>query len=50
MRLVRAMEQKPELSLRGLLAELNDRGLAVNFAVWKIVHRGGLVRMPGAPA
>jgi transposase len=37
------LEQKPELSLRGLLAELNDRGLAVSyFAVWKIVHRGGL--------
>ena len=37
------LEQKPDLSLRGLLAELNDRGLAVSyFAVWTIVHRGDL--------
>ncbi len=34
------LEQKPDLSLRGLLAELNNRGLAVSyFAVWTIVHR-----------
>jgi transposase len=37
------LEQKPELSLRGLLAELNDRGLTVSyFAVWKILHKAGL--------
>ena len=37
------LERKPELSLRGLLAELNDRGLAVSyFAVWKIVHKANL--------
>jgi len=37
------LEQKPELSLRGLLAELNDRGLAVSyFAVWRIVHKANL--------
>jgi transposase len=35
--------EKPDISLRELLAELNGRGLVVSyFAVWNIVHRGGL--------
>ena len=35
--------EKPDISLRELLAELTDRGLAVSyFAVWNIVRRGGL--------
>jgi transposase len=37
------LEKMPELSLRRLLSELNDRGLAVSyFAVWNVVHHSGL--------
>jgi transposase len=37
------LDQVPELSLRRLLAELNDKGLAVSyFAVWNVVHHSGL--------
>jgi len=37
------LEQVPELSLRRLLAELNDRGLAVSYyAVWNVVHDADL--------
>jgi transposase len=33
---------KPDLTLRGLLAELHERGIMVSyFAVWNIVHRSG---------
>jgi len=35
--------EKPDISLRELLAELTDRGLAVSyFVVWNVVRRGGL--------
>lgn len=37
------MAEKPDLTLRVLLAELRDRDIAVSYyAVWNIVHRAGL--------
>jgi len=37
------MAQKPDITLRALLGELHERGVAVSyFAVWHFVHRAGL--------
>ena len=36
------LEAKPDLTLRALLGELRERGIAVSYyAVWNIVHRAG---------
>jgi transposase len=36
------LEAKPDLTLRALLCELRERGIAVSYyAVWNIVHRAG---------
>jgi transposase len=36
------LEAKPDLTLRALLSELRERGIAVSYyAVWNIVHRAG---------
>lgn len=40
--LLARLKEKPDITLRELLAELLDRGIAVSyFAVWNIVHRCG---------
>jgi transposase len=41
--LVQRLEAKPDVTLRELLSELNDRGIEVSyFALWHIVRRAGL--------
>ena len=36
------LEAQPDLTLRALLSELHERGIAVSYyAVWNIVHRAG---------
>jgi transposase len=36
------LEAKPDMTLRALLSELRERGIAVSYyAVWNIVHRAG---------
>ena len=36
------LEAKPDPTLRALLGELRERGIAVSYyAVWNIVHRAG---------
>jgi transposase len=40
--LLARLKEKPDITLRNLLAELLERGVAVSyFAVWNIVHRCG---------
>lgn len=42
-RIIERIAQQPDLPLRALLAELQDRGIKVSyFAVWNIVDRAGL--------
>jgi transposase len=39
----RRMAEKPDITLRSLLAELHERGVKVSYyAVWHFVHRCGL--------
>ena len=43
------MAEKPDISLRVLLAELRERGVAVSYyAVWHIVRRSGLTSKKNA--